>query len=48
MPEPKIITVSIANDENDDWLKKIAGGEYQKQDLEAHEAAKKLVDDNQD
>ena len=39
----KKVTLVIANDENDDWLKKIADGRFKKQDLAAH---KKLKDDN--
>ena len=44
----KKITISVANDENDDWLKKLDDGRWQKQDLQAHEDAKKLTDVSQD
>lgn len=34
-------TISIADDKNDDWLKKIKGGKYKKTDLKAHREARK-------
>ena len=36
------VKISIANKENDDWLKKIDGGKWQRQDLRDHVVAKKL------
>lgn len=38
----KKITISVANDENDDWLKKLRGGWYKKRDLQAHKDATKI------
>jgi len=43
MTKKKIVKIVTANEENDDWLKKIADGRFKKQDLAAH---KKLKDDN--
>jgi len=37
------IVISTANDENDDWLKKIDNGKWQRLDLEAHIDAAKLA-----
>ena len=36
------VIISVANDENDDWLKKIRGGWYQIRDLQAHKDAMKI------
>lgn len=33
--------ISTANEENDDWLKRINRGRFKRQDLEAHEDAAK-------
>jgi len=35
------IVISTANDENDDWLKKIDGGKWKRLDLKAHADALK-------
>ncbi len=45
----KKIIVSTANDENDDWLKKLKDGWYKERDLKAHKDAaktKKKQDDS--
>ena len=39
MAKKKIIVT--ANEENDDWLKKIANGRFKKQDLKAHSKKKR-------